>query len=57
MDGTDDETLPAACSRDVRGRARRPEELVLYSGCRHGLDRCREELGRKELGRDLVGRR
>jgi hypothetical protein len=26
--------------------AMEPKELVLYQGCRHGLDDCREELDR-----------
>ncbi len=48
--GTDDEVLPAACSRDIHAPAREPKELVLYPGCRHGLDECREA-----LDRDLAG--
>ncbi len=50
MHGTDDEILPDACSRDIYERARQPKELILYPGCRHGLDQCREE-----LDRDLAG--
>jgi hypothetical protein len=48
--GTADEVLPDACSRDIYERARQPKELVLYPGCRHGLDECREK-----LDRDLTG--
>ncbi len=48
--GTADEVLPDACSRDIYERARQPKELVLYPGCRHGLDECREK-----LDRDLAG--
>ena len=44
--GTADEVLPAACSRDLYERAKEPKELILYEGCRHGLDQCREELDR-----------
>ena len=50
MHGTDDENLPDACSRDIYERARQPKELVLYPGCRHGLDECRDK-----LDRDLAG--
>jgi alpha/beta superfamily hydrolase len=50
MHGTADEVLPDACSRDIYERARQPKELILYPGCRHGLDQCREE-----LDRDLTG--
>jgi fermentation-respiration switch protein FrsA (DUF1100 family) len=50
LHGTADEVLPDACSRDIYERARQPKELVLYPGCRHGLDQCREE-----LDRDLTG--
>jgi hypothetical protein len=44
--GTADEILPHACSRDIHTRALEPRRLVLYPGCRHGLDQCREELDR-----------
>ena len=47
--GTADEVLPDACSRDIHRRAREPKRLVLYPGCRHGLDQCREELDRDLL--------
>ncbi len=50
MHGMDDEILPDACSRDIYERARQPKEVILYPGCRHGLDQCREE-----LDRDLAG--
>ena len=48
--GTDDEILPDRCSRDIYARAREPKRLVLYPGCRHGLDACRDELDRDLLG-------
>ena len=55
--GTADEVLPDTCSRAIHRRAREPKRLVLYPGCRHGLDQCREELDRDLLGwlRDVVG--
>jgi fermentation-respiration switch protein FrsA (DUF1100 family) len=48
--GLDDEVLPAACGQDIHRRARPPKELILYPGCRHGLDGCREALDRDLLG-------
>ena len=47
--GSADEVLPDACSRDIYRRAREPKRLVLYPGCRHGLDQCREDLDRDLL--------
>lgn len=44
--GSADEILPAACSRDLYARAGEPKQLVLYPGCRHGLDGCRDALDR-----------
>jgi hypothetical protein len=44
--GEDDEVLPDDCSRDIYRRARGPKNLILYPGCRHGLDQCRDDLGR-----------
>ena len=57
MHGTADEVLPDTCSRAIHRRAREPKRLVLYPGCRHGLDQCREELDRDLLGwlREVVG--
>ena len=52
--GSDDEILPDVCSRDIYTRAGEPKELILYPGCRHGLDQCREELDR-DLRRWLEG--
>ncbi len=48
--GTADEVLPDRASRDIYARAREPKRLVLYPGCRHGLDECREDLDRDLLG-------
>ncbi len=42
--GEDDEVLPPVCSRQVYRRAKEPKRLILYPGCRHGLDSCREQL-------------
>ncbi|TGE23085.1 alpha/beta hydrolase [Hymenobacter metallicola] len=44
LHGTEDEILSAACSQDIYRRARQPKELVLYPGCHHGLDECREQV-------------
>ena len=48
--GTADEILPDACGQDILQRARQPKQLILYPGCRHGLDQCREALDRDLLG-------
>ena len=42
--GTADEVLPFRCSREIYERAAEPKRIVLYPGCRHGLDSCRDEL-------------
>lgn len=52
--GSDDEILPDTCSRSLYSRAREPKRLILYPGCRHGLDQCREALDR-DLTRWLEG--
>lgn len=44
--GAADEVLPDLGSRDIHDRAGAPRELILYPGCRHGLDGCREALDR-----------
>jgi fermentation-respiration switch protein FrsA (DUF1100 family) len=44
--GAADEVLPEYCSHDVYSRALDPKRLIVYPGCRHGLDQCREELDR-----------
>ena len=44
--GEADEVLPAACSLDLHARAGEPKALILYPGCRHGLDECRDALDR-----------
>ena len=55
--GTDDEVLPDRTSRDIHARARDPKRLILYPGCRHGLDACRDALDRDLLAwiREVVG--
>lgn len=47
--GRDDEVLPDRCSRDLYARAGEPKEIILYPGCRHGLDECRDALDRDLL--------
>lgn len=42
--GLADEILPAAYSRDIHRRASEPKEIILYCGCRHGHDECRDAL-------------
>ena len=44
--GEEDEVLPAQCSLDLYRTAQQPKELVLYPGCLHGLDQCRDEIDR-----------
>ncbi len=50
MHGTHDEILPDACSHDLYWRAKEPKELKLYSGCRHGLDECLQQVDTDLLG-------
>ena len=47
--GSADEVLPDDCSKDLYRRANPPKEILLYPGCRHGLDECREEVDRDLL--------
>ncbi len=47
--GESDEILPARSSQDIFRRAQQPKELILYPGCRHGLDQCVAELDRDLL--------
>lgn len=57
MHGTADEVLPDRCSREIYARAREPKQMLLYPGCRHGLDECRDEVDRDLLAflREAVG--
>ena len=50
MHGQADEVLPAAASKDIYSRALEPKELLLYPGCKHGLDQCREQVDTDLLG-------
>jgi alpha-beta hydrolase superfamily lysophospholipase len=49
MHGEADEVLSDSCSRDLYARAAEPKKILLYPGCRHGLDDCREEIDRDLL--------
>ena len=49
MHGTADEILPASCSQDIYRRAGEPKKILLYPGCKHGLDQCRDEVDRDLL--------
>ena len=44
--GEADEVLPPSCSLDLFSAAKDPKQLILYPGCLHGLDQCRDELDR-----------
>jgi hypothetical protein len=44
LHGMSDEILPARCSEDIYQRAYQPKEIILYPGCRHGLDECRDQV-------------
>ena len=44
--GEADEVLPETNSRQLHEAAREPKQLILYPGCGHGLDACRDELDR-----------
>lgn len=46
MHGEDDEVLPCGCSLDIYRRAKKPKRIILYPGCRHGLDECRNAIDR-----------
>jgi pimeloyl-ACP methyl ester carboxylesterase len=46
MHGEQDEVLSPECSLDLFRRAKEPKRLVLYPGCNHGLDQCRDEIDR-----------
>src|SRR5579884_2526430 len=49
MHGTSDEVLSDICSRELYNLAAEPKELVLYPGCSHGLDECRDSVDRDLL--------
>ena len=46
LHGAADEVLPQRCSHDLYARAGEPKAIIIYPGCRHGLDQCREALDR-----------
>ena len=48
--GGADEVVPDVHSHDIHARAREPKRLIIYPGCRHGLDECRDDLDRDLLG-------
>ena len=49
MHGIADEVLPASCSEDIYLRAGEPKKILLYPGCKHGLDQCRDQIDRDLL--------
>jgi len=49
MHGSSDEVLSDVCSRELFNLAAEPKELVLYPGCSHGLDECRDSVDRDLL--------
>jgi pimeloyl-ACP methyl ester carboxylesterase len=44
LHGMADAVLPDTCSRSIYRRAAEPKKLLLYPGCGHGLDECREQV-------------
>ncbi len=44
MHGKADEVLPYTCSEILFRKAHDPKQLLLYEGCRHGLDECRSDV-------------
>ncbi|WP_375434500.1 alpha/beta hydrolase [uncultured Hymenobacter sp.] len=50
LHGTADEILSDACSRNIYERALEPKEILLYPGCRHGLDECRDQVDADVVG-------
>jgi fermentation-respiration switch protein FrsA (DUF1100 family) len=44
--GESDEVLSAANSVHLYRAAKEPKEIILYPGCKHGLDQCRDQLDR-----------
>ena len=49
MHGTADTVLPDLCSRDIYRRAKQPKQILLYPGCGHGFDECRDQADRDLL--------
>jgi len=46
MHGERDEILPPSCSVSLYRAANEPKQLLLYPGCMHGLDQCRDAIER-----------
>jgi esterase/lipase len=44
MHGTEDEVVPPSSSQEIYKKAVEPKKLLLYPGCKHGLDECREQV-------------
>ena len=44
LHGTADSVLPDACSREIYQRAVEPRQLILYPGCGHALEECRDQV-------------
>lgn len=42
--GERDDVLPDTCSRQLYAQSSQPKQLILYPGCGHGLDECRDQL-------------
>lgn len=42
--GTSDEVLPDTCSKQLYQWANQPKQIILYPGCGHVLNECREPL-------------
>ncbi|RPJ51465.1 MAG: alpha/beta hydrolase [Chloroflexi bacterium] len=49
LHGEADGVLNAYCSQDIYMRSREPRQLILYPGCGHGFDECRNEADRDIL--------
>jgi fermentation-respiration switch protein FrsA (DUF1100 family) len=50
LHGENDEVLPDACAHYLYQRALEPKTLLLYPGCGHALDGCREQVDNDLLG-------
>jgi alpha-beta hydrolase superfamily lysophospholipase len=44
LHGTADQVLSDRCAHDIYARAREPKQILLYPGCRHGLDECQDQV-------------
>ncbi len=42
--GSVDEVLSERCAYTIYERAREPKKLIIYTGCRHALDECGDQL-------------